>query len=375
MFNERQQRIIRFWLPCVLSGVVATLLLIVLGSTPIVRALGLGLVIVGMALALRRMGAALAFIGSMTLCLSPAFWTQTGGVQGEPATIVLAIGAGGLAVLLAILLSQRPYVALGLGIAVFAVLFFSQVGTPRSVRLTGFVASWLLYLLIDMLLLTNPHPEDNAPPILLDKPLAEGMSLVRPYHLYGILLLFGVGVINDPLLALLTPSIVLALLLARARLPLWYWLVLTAITALGVRGIIVDYFQAQHYFLLPDRWRDAERWLIQLGVVEAQFGWVGMALAVLGLTRLARWYPPLGGVTLLAYGAYTFFGLIYIGPRKEALLLPLFIIQVLWMTYAVFTVAEWIKRVLPARRRTIELTAQTAYALMPVILLLSRMRW
>lgn len=374
MFNERQHRILRFWLPCVFSGAVATLLLIALGNTPIVRALGLGLVIVGMALALRRMGSALAFIGSLTLCLSPAFWTQTGGGQGEPATIVLALGAGGLAVLLAALLSQRPYVALGLGVIVFAVLFFSQVGTPRSIRLTGFVASWLLYLLIDMLLLTNPHPEDTAPPILLDKPLAEGLSLVRPYHLYGILLLFGVGVINDPLLALLSPAIGVALLLTRVRLPVWYWLLLAGVAALGLRGIAVDYFQAQHYFLLPERWRDAERWLIQLRVVEAQFGWVGMALAVLGLARLARWYPPLGGVTLLAYGAYTFFGLIYIGPRKEALLLPLFIIQLLWMTYAVFTLTEWVKRAVPRHRQAIELAIQAGYALLPALLLVSRIR-
>lgn len=371
MFNERQQLILRFWLPCLLSGAIATLILIALGNTPTVRALGLGLVIVGMALALRRMGSALALIGGLTLCLSPAFWTQTGGAQGQPATIVLAIGAGVLAVLLAILLSQRPYVALGLGVIVFAALFFSQVGTPRSLRLTGFVTSWLLYLLIDMLLLTNPHPEDTAPPILLDKPLAEGMSLVRPYHLYGVLLLFGVGVVNDPLLALLSPAIGVALLLARVRLPVWYWLALAGIAALGLRGIVVDYFQAQHYFLLPDRWRDAGRWLIQLGVVEAQFGWVGMALAALGLARLARWYPPLGGVTLLAYGAYTFFGLIYIGPRKEALLLPLFIIQVLWMTYAVFTLAEWIKRALPSQRKAVELAIQSAYALLPALLFIS----
>ncbi len=373
MFNERQQRILRFWLPCVLSGATATLILITLGDTPLVRALGLGLVIVGMALALRRMGSALALIGGLTLCLSPSFWTQTGGAQGQPATIVLAIGAGVLAVLLAALLSQRPYVALGLGVIVFAALFFSQVGTPRSLRLTGFVTSWLLYLLIDMLLLTNPHPEDTAPPILLDKPLAEGMSLVRPYHLYGVLLLFGVGVVNDPLLALLSPAIGVALLLARVRLPVWYWLVLVGIMALGLRGIVVDYFQAQHYFLLTDRWRDAGRWLIQLGVVDAQFGWVGMALAALGLARLARWYPPLGGVTLLAYGAYTFFGLIYIGPRKEALLLPLFIIQVLWMTYAVFTITEWLKRALPSRRKAVELAVQSAYALLPALLLASHL--
>jgi hypothetical protein len=190
-----------------------------------------------------------------------------------------------------------------------------------------------------------------------------------------VLLLFGIGVLNDPLLTLLAPAVGLALLLSRAHLPTWYWLVLLAAAALGARGIAVDYFEAQRYFLLTERWRDAERWLIQLRLVEAQFSWIGMALAVLGLTRLARWYPPLGGVTLLAYAAYTFFGLIYIGPRKEALLLPLFIVQVLWMTYAVFTLAEWIKRALPARRRGIALAVQAVYALLPAALLASRIRW
>ncbi len=369
--TQQQRLIVKFWLPPLFSGVVAFLLLVFVGETPLIRSGGLAVVIVGVALALRRMGAILSVIGGLTLCLSPAFWSQTGGGQGEPATIVIAVTAAALAVAIATLVSQRPYIGLGVGVIIFVALFFSQIGTPRSLRLTAFVTGWLLYLIIDMLLLTNPHPEDDVPPLLLDRPTAEGASLVRPYHTLGILLLFGVGIINDPLLTLLAPGVVLALVLARTQLPLWYWVLLGIVVLVGVRGIVADYLQAQSYLLVLDQWRDASRWLIEVRVVLRQFGIVGVVLAVLGLARMARWYAPLGSVTLLAYAAYTFFGLVWIGPRREVLLLPLFIIQVLWMTYAVFTLSEWMKRAATPHQRTVQVATQCSYALLPALLLLN----
>lgn len=369
--TQQQRLIVKFWLPPLFSGVVAFLLLVFVGETPLIRSGGLAVVIVGVALALRRMGAILSVIGGLTLCLSPAFWSQTGGGQGEPATIVIAVTAAALAVAIATLVSQRPYIGLGVGVIIFVALFFSQIGTPRSLRLTAFVTGWLLYLIIDMLLLTNPHPEDDVPPLLLDRPTAEGASLVRPYHTLGILLLFGVGIINDPLLTLLAPGVVLALVLARTQLPLWYWVLLGVVVLVGVRGIVVDYLQAQSYLLVLDQWRDASRWLIEVRVVLRQFGIVGVVLAVLGLARMARWYAPLGSVTLLAYAAYTFFGLVWIGPRREVLLLPLFIIQVLWMTYAVFTLSEWMKRAATPHQRAVQVATQCSYALLPALLLLN----
>jgi hypothetical protein len=370
-----QQRLVaKFWLPALAGGLAAFLLLFFVGQTPLVRSAGLALVIVGVALALRRMGSLLAFIGSLTLCVTPAFWSQTGGGQGEPATIIIAVLAAIFAVGIGLMVSQRPYIGLGIGLVVFVALFFSQIGTPRSIRLTAFVTAWLLYLLIDMLLLTNPHPEDNAPPILLDKPIAEGISLVRPYHTLGLLLLLTVGILNDPLLTLLAPAVVLALVLARVQLRWWYWLTLLLVVGLGVRGLVVDYLEAQRVFLLMDSWREAQRWIVEVRLVIAQFGVVGVVLAVLGLARLSRWYPPLGGVTLVAYAAYTFFGLVYIGPRREALLLPLFIIQVLWMTYAVFTLSEWLKRLLPLRERPLQIGLQGLYAVMPMLMLLNQVR-
>lgn len=369
--NEQQYNIFKFWLPPLVSGTMAWLLLYFVGQTPLIRATGLALVIVGMALALRRMGSLLAIIGGLTLCLSPAFWSQTGGGEGDPATIVIAIGAAFVALVLGIVVSKRPYIGLGIGVIIFVAFFFSQIGTPRSIRLTAFVTSWLLYLLIDMLLLTNPHPEENIPPILLDKPFDANDSLVRPYHTLGILLLLAIGVLNDPLLTLLSPAIILGLVLTRTKLAWWYWVLMGIIVGVGIRGLVVDYLQAQAHVLLLDNWRDASRWIAEVRLIISQFGIGGVLLATLGLARLSRWYPPLGTVTLVGYAAYTFFGLVYIGERRELLLLPLFVIQVLWMTYAVFSLSEWVKRAFPRYPMRVQTSVQIAYAFIPMFALIS----
>jgi len=348
--SEQQRQWIRFWLPAILCGFIVWLMFLLVGNTPFTRATGLAVAIVGMTLSLRRMGSLLAIIGGLTLATSPIFWSQTGGAEGDPATIVIALIIAGVTAIIGTFALKRPTIALGLGIVAFAILFSSQLGTPRSIRLTGFVVTWLMFLLFDMLLLTNPHPDQDSapPPILLTriKTLIDDASQypAQLYHTLGILLLFAIGILNDPLLVLLAPAIILALQLTRTQLPIWYWLAIGFVIALGIRGIFVDYLAVQAHFFIVDQWRYAERWISMVELIISQFGIIGIILSVLGLARLARWHPPLGGVTMLAYGAYIFLGLIYIAPTRELLLLPLYIIQVLWMTYAIFTLGEWAKK-------------------------------
>src|SRR5688572_12616559 len=135
--DEEQFRLIRFWLPSLLSAGLVWLLLLYVGQTPLSRATGLALVIMGVTLALRRMGSALSVIGGLALAFSPVFWSQTGGGQGEPATIVMAAAVAAIVVMIAALVSKKPYIGMGLGIVVFVAFFFSQIGTARSIRLTG----------------------------------------------------------------------------------------------------------------------------------------------------------------------------------------------------------------------------------------------
>jgi len=366
-FSPGQQRLVIYWLPALLAAGLAWLALLLLGQTPFIRASGLALAIMGVSLALRRLGALLAISGSLTLAFSAAFWSQTGGGEGEPATIVLASLAALLVLLAVVWFSPRRTQALQVGVAlgllVFVGIFFSQIGTPRSLRLTALVIGWLSFLLIDMLLLANPHPDEDAPPIL-----GEGTEArtARPYHTWGLLLLFGVGVINDPLLALLAPSLLLSLSLTYTRLPWYYWLGFGLLTALGLRGLLLDYLGAAPYFFILEDWRDAARWIAMLELVVQQFTPLGIVLGVLGLARLARWYPPLGVTTMVAYAAYFGFGLVYIGPNRDVLLLPLFVVQVVWMTYAVFTLSEWARK---SQRLGLMTLARLGYVALPLLLL------
>lgn len=360
---DQQQRL-KFWLPPLLCGALAWLVLVVIGQTPLVRASGLALVIVGMAASLRRMGSILAFIGGLTLAFSPSFWSQSGGAENTPATIIIAIALAGGAILLTMLVSKRPALGFGVGVLVFAVLFSSQIGTPRSLRLTAFVVSWLLYLVTDMLLVTNPHPAENAPPILQNQ-----QGGVTVYHRLGVLLLFGVGVLNDSLLLFLAPALALAFWLARVRLAWWYWGAFVLLCGVGVLGFTRDYLDAQAHYLVLEEWRNADRWLLMVSFVVGQYSFVGVVLSVLGLARLSRWYPPLGAVTLVAYGCYTFFGLIYDAPQREILLLPLLVIQGVWMTYALFTVGEWVHNAFVGLRPYARWGVRLFYAILPALLL------
>lgn len=370
--DESQNLLLKFWLPALANGGIVWLLLLFVGHTPLVRATGLALVIVGVSLSLRRMGALLSMVGGLALALSPIFWSQTGGSEGQPATIVLAVAAAGLTVLIAAFLSKKNYIGLGLGVLVFAAIFWSQIGTARSIRLTAFVISWLMFLLIDMLLVTNPRP-DEAPMILRDGRVKTGAGAeeARPYHTLGILLLMGIGVINDPLLTLLMPSLALSLLLTHTRLAWWYWLLFALIALIGLRGFWQDYYIAQDYLLKLLDWHHGSRWVEMLQLVVSQFSIVGIIFGVLGLARLARWYPPLGTVLMIAYAAYWIFGLIYYGAQRNLLLLPMFVIQVVWISYAVLALSEWLAKSLPNHPKFGRYFVVAVYAILPATMFLN----
>ena len=117
-------------------------------------------------------------------------------------------------------------------------------------------------------------------------------------------------------------------------------------------------------------WREAARW-IELGeLIIAQFSVIGVCLSLIGLARLARWYPPLGVVSMIAYAAYVFFGLVYSGSHREVLLLPLAIIQVMWMTYAVNTFGQWVNKSLDNDAGLWIHIVSAGYFALPLILLL-----
>ncbi|MBZ0291694.1 MAG: hypothetical protein K8L99_03920 [Anaerolineae bacterium] len=371
--NLLNRRILKFWAPGFIAGGIAWIAFLTLGETSAIRASGLALVIVGMALALRRYGAVLSVIGGLALAFSPAFWSQTGGTDSLNALMtVVVLVAAGLAGLVFIRFSERLYLGLLAGFVIFAVLFWSQLAQVGSLRINTLSTAWLLLLLVDGLYITNPRP---------DEPAAQSL---RPYHTVGILVLFAVGVVNDPLFTLLAPAVILTLLLSKNRVPRLYWLILGGFIALGLYGIVDEYVRSTWWtysaaqaealnirvpFVMADGWREASRWLRLVNLVNQQFTVFGMLLGVLGLARLSRWYPPLGTVSMIAYATYALFGLVYFGNNSAVLLLPLLMIQVLWMTYAVHALRDWLRHSVSPGHQAVGWFAPAVYVLLPLVLL------
>ncbi len=368
---ERRQQAY-YWLPAVIAGLVAWLAFLSLGHTPMIRASGLALVIVGMALALRSMGAALTIIGALALAFSPSFWIQTGGAESlsmpeVAAGLIAALVVAGIA----LRFSQQRWFGIAAAVIVFSALFLTVIGTRQSLRLTTLLTAWLLYLLVDGLLVSNPRPDTPA------------TGKLGAQHTYGLLIVLVIGVLNDPLFVLLAPAVALGLFLSRKSLPLWYWLALLAISAVGVYSVIdlyvsnfwwhypVDQALALTYhvpYLIAGVWREPTRWIGLMDLIIRQFTVFGLALGVLGLARLSRWYPPIGVVTMIAYATFAAFGLVYYGADSPVLLLPLLMIQLLWMTYAVYTFGQWLQKTRnPARLRWF---AAAAFTLLPLFMLL-----
>jgi hypothetical protein len=364
----------RYWLPAAVAGGLAWIAFLLIGQTPIVRASGLALVVIGMALTLRPMGSVLTVIGAMAFAFSPSFWIQTGGAESlNPLAILLTLaGAAGVSIGVRAI-SRQTFISGALGLLLFAAVFLLIVGQPRSLRLTTLMTAWTLYLLIDGLLLSNPRPE--SPPT----------GELGVQHTYGLLILLAIGVFNDPLFVLLAPAIVLALFLSHKQMPVWYWVILLALVVFGARGMIELYFRSTWWsfpaaqaealgvrvpFIIAEAWREPSRWIKLIDLVVRQFSVAGLALGVIGLARLSRWYPPIGVVTMIAYGAFGIFGLVYFGGDSSVLLLPLLMIQIIWMTYAVYTFSQWMQKSMRSEGGVARWLAPAAFTALPLFMFL-----
>lgn len=354
-----QRQLLQQWSPALGAAAVSWVLLLSIGATPLARASGLALAILGVTASMRPMGFVASSAGGVTLALCPVFWSQTGGSESQPAAILAAIAAAGVIMFLGSILLRRKYYGIALGVAAFLLIYWSQIGTASSLRLTGIVTAWLLFLLVDMILQTNPRPGI--------KPAAAP----KTWHTLGLLFLFVIGVVNDPLVTLIAPAMALALFLSYARLPAWYCAAMLLAIAGGFALLVRAYFFPASADMDLLAWREAARWLELGELVMAQFSALGIVLGLIGVARLSRWYPPLGVVTMIAYAAYIFFGLIYTGSHREILLLPLSIIHVMWMTYAVNTFGQWVNKSLASDSGLWIHIVSSYYFILPAALLLN----
>jgi hypothetical protein len=367
------------WLPPLAAGALAWLAFVLIGDTPILRAAGLAAAVIGVALALRPMGAALCAIGALAFAFSASFWAQMGGADSLSTAPAVA-GAAALLLIGALVVGRSRWTwALVIGVVLFVCVFFWLNGAPRSLRLTTLFTAWLLFLLVEALIVTDIRP---------DAVLMTGRKPFLHDHALPLLLVLALGVFNDPLFALLTPALLIGVWLTRRRLRPLMWAAFIGLSLYGAYGIMQSYvssvwwgipaeqvgaLRAHVPFLIADGWRDPQRWLMLFDLVIRQFTLLGVILGVIGLARLSRWHPPLGTVTMLAYAAYALFGLMYFGEDAATLLLPLLMIQVVWMTYAVYTFGQWLQKSLAQSERRGEWVlwfAPAAFVLLPLLLLL-----
>lgn len=201
--------------------------------------------------------------------------------------------------------------------------------------------------------------------------------------------LLGLSLTNHLTTVLLVPAVGLAILLAWPRLSWKQWLLAVG---LFCAGLLV-------YAYIPIRWPalhdgrlmapgefigwvtgsrfsgalqlrawldDPDRWRIIARLLRDQYGWPGVILGAFGLVALLirNWRAAL--VTAAAFAAQTFYGLNYLVPDIDVFLIPLFLIQAIWMGYGIHTLVEWAGRAGPPAGDWARAAAVTLFALIPL---------
>jgi hypothetical protein len=378
MILSRSRRPFADFAPPLLAGGAAFFAFIALGDAPIPRASAMAAVIAFIGLTLRPMGAALSAAGALALAFSPSFWAQTGGAPDAPALVELIAGAALPFVLIALVALPAALVIPIIGACALGIAFIEPpLVAAQSLRITTLLAAWLLFLLTEALILTDIRP---------DAALLTGRQPYRRDHIPLIALIMLLGILNDPLFALMAPAVLLGIWLTRRALHPLYWLALVGVSIYGAAQIVQTYVDSGWWivsadsaaalnrhipFLIADGFREPSRWIGLFDLIMRQFTPLGALLGLIGLVRLARWHPPIGVVTMLAYGAYAAFGLMYFGADAATLLLPLLMIQVFWMTYAAYAFGQWLQKTfkMPASRLVLWF-APALFVLLPLTLLL-----
>ena len=228
-------------------------------------------------------------------------------------------------------------------------------------------------MLITAIRQTNPRPEERPARQLSNR------------HTIAVMVMFVLGILNDPLFTLFAPAVLLGLWLSHVKLSWWQWLTLIIGTAYGMWAMINLYVAAEWSFAVmraiqnQDRhipyivfgaWREPARWIQLTSLIIDQYTLIGVLLGIIGIARLARWYPTLGIVMMAAYGSYSLFGLTYFGQDIATLLLPLFIVQTIAITYAVYTLSQWTKQSFQSTSTVPQWIVTGIFALLPLTLFL-----
>lgn len=259
----------------------------------------------------------------------------------------------------------------------FSVTFWSQAIEAEVYALNALFVVIIIGILVHGLYVTDPR--------------FGGERAMGARSVFGLALAFGFGLTNHLTIVLLVPPAIFGLWMCRPRLTPKQWAVAAGLFAAPLLLYLyiplrwpalhggaampfaefIAWVTGQRFggALMFEYFSQTDRWATIFRLVVEQFGVVGLLLAVVGLARLARWFPGVGVVTLLAYGAYFAYSLVYIIPDIGVFLIPMHIIQVIWMAYAVHAVSEWLPKLVPALKGgRLYVPLHVAVALLPLSL-------
>lgn len=363
----------RYWIPPLLSGMIALLLFTLLGHAPLLRAGAMSIAVIGVTASLRALGQLVCIVGGLTFALSPASWAQASGNLSIDSLSVgyVLVFAFGVAIIIFLFISNRAlYYAAIIGVTLTVVLVVILNESVRSTRISNLLGAWLIYMLMIALRKTNPRPED---------PPAKEIS---QRHQYAVLVLYLLGVFNDPLFSLYAPALLIGLWLSRIHLPFWQWVVYGVMTFYGgvlfyrvyisnewsfhLAQLLLDGSIAPPYLILSG-WRNTDRWIMLMREVANQYTVVGAIISLFGIARFSRWHPPLSTMLLFGYGSFFVFGLMYFGPNETTYMIPLLGIQIIWLTYGVHSIGQWILRYTQQTNSTIPRFLTALFLILPIV--------
>ncbi len=296
------------------------------------------------------------------------------GISGQNFTSALPAA---LAVIIVAVTVSRLRMGRLLGVLVALAFAFSPDFWKAATRagyatVTAALVAAILAMSLDALYTTDPierSPTGDAEPVKTPRRMPVEM-------VWGMAFIFGLGISHSPTVLPIAPALILAVALSRPRMKLTQWVITAVVFGMGLLPMVavsgagvsvrdVEFGQFFGDLLRPDAWRDTDRWLALGDVVLRQYGVAGAVLAVIGMARLARWYPRIGPVTLLAYCAYGLYGLGG-GADVADSLIPMHIVQAIWVAYAVHAIGQWLAKYLPPARGIGYVLVHTAFALLPI---------
>ena len=208
--------------------------------------------------------------------------------------------------------------------------------------------------------------------VLVDNPSIAASVQADPsrYAARIVIILFaltGLSLSNHLTTVLLIPTVALALLIAQPRLTWKQWILAAGVF---VAGLLIYLYIPLRWPALHDgrlmRWdefwgwvtgsrfrgalqlqawlTDPGRWQILSRLILDQYGWIGIVISAAGLILMVirQWRPAL--ITLTVFAAHAFYGLNYLVPDISVFLIPMFLIQAIWMGYGIAVTIGWFFR-------------------------------